>query len=323
MENVLKANTITLVVPVFNEEKAIPLFVEQLETSLFEINLKNSRKFKFQILFVNDGSTDASEFIIRNAKMTNAEIQLVSLSRNFGKERALFAGLTYALGDAVIPMDVDLQDPPEVIEQMLNKWSDGASIVNAKRISRSEDSWMKRTTATAFYRIFNFFAERPIPENVGDFRLLDRQVVDAVVQVGDKMRFNKEVFSWVGFTSEQVEFERPKRSDGTGKWSVWKLWNLALDGIFSSSTMPLRLWGYLGFLFSLLAFVYVIFVIVFTVVFGRSVPGYSSTIVMILFFGGLNLLSLGVLGEYIGRIFTEVRERPTFIVKSTFGLEEE
>lgn len=314
---------VTIVVPIYNEEDTLPTFFEEMDLSISKIISSNKQKLQFELLFVNDGSGDASEFIVRNTTPKHASVQLVNLSRNFGKERALFAGLCHADGDAVIPMDVDLQDPPEVISLMIEKWLDGAMVVNAKRISRAEDTWGKRTVATGFYKVFNFFAERPIPENVGDFRLLDRQVVDAVVQVGDKMRFNKEVFSWVGFPTEQVYFERAKRSNGSSKWSFWKLWNLALDGIFSSSTMPLRLWSYLGFLCALLTFFYVIFVIFSALVFGRIIPGYSSTIVVILFFGALNLISLGVLGEYIGRIFTEVRDRPTFIVKSTFGLGED
>ena len=315
--------SITIVVPILNEEAALPLYFDTMADEISKIKERSKVDLSFTLLFVNDGSMDASEFIIRNAKKEHYDVQLVNFSRNFGKEKALYAGMTYAQGDAVIPMDVDLQDAPEVIEKLIERWLDGVQIVNAKRVSRTEDIWWKRVTANLFYKVFNLFSEKPIPENVGDFRLLDRQVVDAFNQIGDQKRFNKEIFSWVGFQTEEVEFDRPQRSKGEGKWSFWKLWNFALDGIFSASTLPLRFWSYIGFLISLVAFVYVLFVIIYTFIFGRDVPGYSSTIVMILGFGGLNLLSLGIIGEYIGRIYTEVRNRPSFIVQSTFGMDEE
>ena len=314
---------ITIVVPIYNEEAALPLYFDAMAEEISKIKKKSKTDLSFTLLFVNDGSNDASEFIVRNAKQKEYDVQLVNFSRNFGKEKALYAGLTYAQGDAIIPMDVDLQDPPSIIGKMVEIWLTGVMIVNAKRASRAEDTWWKRLTASAFYKVFNLVSERPIPENVGDFRLVDRSVVDAIIQIGDQKRFNKEIFAWVGFKSEEVEFIRPQRSHGEGKWSFWKLWNLALDGIFSASTLPLRLWSYIGFLISLFAFAYVLLVVLYTLVYGRDLPGYSSTIVMILGFGGLNLLSLGILGEYIGRIYTEVRNRPSFIVRSTFGLDDE
>lgn len=317
------SKSITIVVPIYNEEAALPVYFDAMADEIHKIKKQSKTRLSFSLLFVNDGSHDASEFIVCNAKQKEFDVQLVNFSRNFGKEKALFAGISYAKGDAVIPMDVDLQDSPEIIGKLIERWLEGVQIVNAKRVSRTEDAWWKRVTANAFYRVFNLFAEKPIPENVGDFRLLDRQVVDAFNQIGDQKRFNKEIFSWVGFQTEEVEFDRPQRSQGEGKWSFWKLWNFALDGIFSASTLPLRLWSYIGFLISLFAFTYVLFVIVYTFAVGRDVPGYSSTIVMILGFGGLNLLSLGILGEYIGRIYTEVRNRPSFIVRSTVGLDDE
>ena len=315
-------NHISLIVPFLNEEDAIPIFLETADAELAKLKKKH-KAIKFSVLFVNDGSTDMGELIVTKAKMKSANVQLVNLTRNFGKEQALYAGFMHAESDAVIPMDVDLQDPPEVIDEMITKWRAGADIVDAKRARRDEDTAVKRVTATWFYKIFNIFSERPIPENVGDFRLFDRSVVDAVRKVGDRKRFNKEIFSWVGFKTDQVEFDRPERSTGQPSQSFWKLWNLALDGIFAGSTLPLRMWGYLGFLLSLMAFLYLVYIVLFTLVFGRDVPGYSSTITLILFFGGLNLLSVGILGEYIGRIYTEVRDRPTFLVRSTHGLDDE
>ena len=220
-------------------------------------------------------------------------------------------------------MDVDLQDPPEVIDDMITEWRAGADIVDAKRASRSEDSFFQRFTAAGFYRVFNIFSERAMPENVGDFRLSDRDVVKALQQIGDKKRFNKEIFSWIGFKTAQIEFARPARAAGTSRHSFWRLWNMALDGIFSASTVPLRFWSYIGFLVALFTFLYLIFVILYTIAFGRQVPGYSSTIVAVLFFGGLNLLSVGIMGEYIGRIYAEVRNRPNYLIKSKFGMDED
>jgi len=315
-------NTVTLIVPLLNEEAALPLFLDRVDHVLSDVRKKH-KGTKFFVLFVNDGSTDTSELILRNAKLKNAKLQLINLTRNFGKERALHAGIMHCNTDAAIPMDVDLQDPPELIDQMISEWRKGADKVDAKRISRNQDSWFERTAAGSFYKIFNMASDRPIPSNVGDFRLFDRKVLDAVKMVGDQKRFNKEIFAWVGFKTVEIEFARPERAGGESRQTFWKLWNLALDGIFSSSTVPIRFWSYIGFLIALFTFFYLIFVVLFTVAFGRAVPGYSSTIVSVLFFGGLNLLSVGILGEYIGRIYAEVRNRPSFLISSTLGLDDE
>ena len=315
-------NSVTLIVPILNEEKSLPLLFDRLDPALAAIK-KNHKGLQFKLLFVDDGSTDASALIVRKAKLKHAKIQMISLTRNFGKESALFAGLNHCKTDAAIPMDVDLQDPPEVIDEMITEWRAGADIVDAKRASRSEDSVFQRVTAAGFYRVFNIFSERAMPENVGDFRLFDREVVAALKQIGDKKRFNKEIFSWVGFKTAQVEFARPARAAGASRHSFWRLWNMALDGIFSASTVPLRFWSYVGFMVALFTFLYLLFVILYTLAFGREVPGYSSTIVAVLFFGGLNLLSVGIMGEYIGRIYAEVRNRPNYLIKDSFGLDDE
>ncbi len=314
--------SVTIVVPLYNEEAALPVFIDAMDAELKKIIEHSKQGLKFSILFVNDGSTDATEFLARQARPENFTVQLINLTRNFGKENALYAGLTHAKGDAVVPMDVDLQDPPKVLAQMIECWLSGAKIVNARRVSRNEDTFLKRISAIGFYKLFNLVSERSIPENVGDFRLMDRDVVDAVLQIKEKKRFNKEIFAWVGFTSEDVTFNRPERSAGIGKWSTWKLWNLALDGIFSASTVPLRVWSYIGFFFAVLSLCYGLIILLYTFVVGREVPGYSSTVLLILFFGGLNLVSLGVLGEYIGRIYLEVRDRPAFIIHSTYALDD-
>ena len=253
----------------------------------------------------------------------DARVRLIVLSRNFGKDAALAAGLAHARGRAVIPIDVDLQDDPKVIPEMVEKWRAGAKIVNARRIDRTRDTAFKRGSARLYYKIFNALAEHPIPPNVGDFRLIDRQVVDILNTMSEKARFSKVLFSWVGFDSAEVTFDRRARETGITKWSFWKLWNFGLDGLFGASTIPLRLWSYLGFFLALASFVYASTVLIRTVWFGIDTPGYASTIVIILFFGGLKMLSVGILGEYVGRIYNEVRDRPLYIVRKTYDSEEE
>lgn len=304
--------TVTLVVPVYNEEASIAAFLERTTPVLCSLGPRIS----FDILFVNDGSRDNTERLVLAAAAKRGDIGLINLSRNFGKEAALVAGLSYAGGDAVIPLDVDLQDPPEVIGAMIEKWESGAKIVNARRTRREGDSWFKAITAGAFYRVFNALAEQPIPRGVGDFRLLDREVVQAICQLGERSRCNKAVFSWVGFETDEVTYDRPARSAGSSRWPYWKLCKLALDGIFASSTMPLRIWTLIGVAMALLALIYSTFLILRTLMFGIDLPGYASTAVLILTFGGLNMLALGIIGEYVGRIYTEVRQRPLFIVRS-------
>ena len=303
---------LSLVVPVCNEEAVIAPFFEAIGPVLETLSPEGAT----DIVFVNDGSTDGTVAAIKAATPAGLSVSIVQLSRNFGKEAALFAGLAHARGDAVIPLDVDLQDPPEIIPEMVAKWRAGAEVVNARRVSRDQDTWLKRTTANGFYRVFNALAEHPIPSSVGDFRLLDRKVVDAVSSLGERSRFNKALFSWVGFETEEITFERPERMAGRSQWSYWKLWKLALDGIFASSTMPLRVWSYIGVAIGLMSLAYSAYLVLRTMVFGIDVPGYASTVVLILGFGAVNLFALGIIGEYVGRIYTEVRQRPLFIVRS-------
>ena len=306
-------DTVSVVVPVWNEQNSIPVFLDELERVVREC----SEKFDLEIVFVNDGSTDATEMAVATEADARAiPIRLVNLSRNFGKDAALAAGLAAAQGAAVVPMDVDLQDDPSVLPDMVQKWRAGAQVVNARRVDRSADGFVKRTTSGAFYKVFNALADHPIPENVGDFRLLDRQVVDVLTQIGERARFNKALFSWVGFRTEEVTFERAERKAGTTKWNWWKLWNFALDGIFTSSTKPLRIWSYCGLIMASLAFLYAGFILLYTLVMGRETPGFATTIILILFFGGVNLIALGIIGEYVGRIYAEVRARPLYVIRS-------
>lgn len=306
---------LSIVVPVFNEEHAIGAF----HSAILDVAKSLGPQIKTEIVFVNDGSRDATEFSIRSLIAGDPSISLVNLSRNFGKEAALWAGLESARGDAVIPMDVDLQDDPSVIRLMIEKWRQGAQIVNARRADRSSDSWLKRTTAIAFYRIYNALSDHPMPPDVGDFRLLDRQVVDVLRTLGERVRLNKALFSWVGFKSEEVTYDRAVRSSGMTTLSYWRLWKLALDGIFASTTKPLRVWTYFGSALACLSILYATYLFVRTLFFGVDVPGYASTVVLILMFGGLNLFAIGIVGEYVGRILTEVRERPLYVVRSTYG----
>ena len=304
-----KIMKISLVVPVYNEEDAVPVFYEAVRS--FEA----LQSFAVEIVFVNDGSRDATESIINALALADPLVENLSFTRNFGKEAALFAGISHATGDVVIPMDVDLQDPIHVVPLLVQKWQEGADMVLAKRTDRAEDSALKRKTAELFYKIHNRISNPKIEENVGDFRLMSREVVENIKRLPERNLFMKGVLSWVGGKTAIVEYTRPSRSVGTSKFNFWKLWNLALEGLTSFSTVPLRVWTYMGFAISMLAFLYGAWLIVKTVLWGSEVPGYSSTMVSILFLGGVQLIGIGVLGEYIGRIYQEVKQRPRYILK--------
>lgn len=308
-----------MIVPVYNEEDSISKFIAEVSAIIESI----TPKINYSIVFINDGSSDRTLARVYEHAQLNRKISAINLSRNFGKEAALYAGLCNAKGDAFIPIDVDLQDPPHLISEMIERWQCGAKIVNARRINRDSDSWLKRQSARAFYRVFNILSDRAIPSDVGDFRLLDREVVQVICQMGERSRFNKALFSWVGFDTEEVTFERPKRSAGQSAWSYWKLWKLSLDGIFSSSTAPLRFWTYFGAIIGVLMMLYSLFLLVRTLIFGIDVPGYASTVILIMTFGSLNLFALGIIGEYVGRIYTEVRQRPVYIISSTYNLNQD
>ena len=308
--------TLSVVVPVKNEEESIGPFVERVSAILDLIGEKEG----WEILFVDDGSTDSTLAVIVAANQRDQRVRALSLSRNFGKEAALSAGLDHARGRAVIPMDVDMQDPPEVLPEMVAKWRDGYEMVFGVRRCRKEDSLPKRLTAGLYYRAHNFVSEDQIPANAGDFRLLDRKVVEVIRALPERNRFMKGLFAWAGFKQASVEYDRAEREAGSTKFNYWKLWTLALDGITSSSTVPLRIWSYVGAFVALFAMAYAGFIAVDTMLFGNSVPGYASLIVSILFLGGIQLISLGVLGEYVGRILTEAKQRPLYVIRETIGL---
>jgi polyisoprenyl-phosphate glycosyltransferase len=307
---------LTVLVPVKDEEGGIAPFVRRVGAVLDGLG----EPAGWEILFVDDGSRDATLAAIAAQHQADARVRCISLSRNFGKEAALSAGLDHAAGEAVIPLDVDLQDPPEVIGTMVARWREGNDVVYGVRRNRETDSLPKRLTADLYYRAHNYLSADKIPEHAGDFRLLDRKVVDVIRMRPERNRFMKGLFAWAGFRQAAVEYERAPRAVGETKFNYWKLWTLALDGITSGSTLPLRVWSYLGGLVAVGSLVYAIFVIVRTVIHGGDVPGYPSLMVAILFLGGVQLLSLGVLGEYVGRILVETKHRPIYVVRETIGV---
>jgi len=313
------APMLSVVVPVKNEEEAILPFVERVGAVLDAITADGG----WEILFVDDGSSDATLAAIVALNLSDARVRGLSLSRNFGKEAALSAGLDHARGSAVIPMDVDMQDPPEVLPEMVAKWREGHEMVFGVRRSRAEDSLTKRITAGLFYRAHNMVSADKIPQNVGDFRLMDRKVVDVIRAMPERNRFMKGLFAWAGFRQAAVEYDRAERETGSTKYNYWKLWTLALDGITSASTVPLRIWSYVGAVVALFAIGFAGWLAVDTMMFGNPVPGYASIMVSVLFLGGIQLISLGVLGEYVGRILTETKQRPLYVVRDTVGIESE
>ncbi|MNZ22906.1 glycosyltransferase family 2 protein [Pseudomonas putida] len=300
---------ITLVVPLYNEQDTLERFYHTVR------NEPSLQGVAVEILLVNDGSNDASEAICAELAARDEWVTVVNFSRNFGKESALFAGLEYAEGDAVVPIDVDLQDPVELIAQMIDVWQQGAEVVLAKRRSRAADTRFKRWSARLYYRLHNRIASTRIEENVGDFRLLDRKVVAAIRQLPEQQLFMKGVLSWVGFRTAIVEYDRPERTAGNSKFSFWRLWNLALDGITSFSTVPLRLWSYVGGGVSLSAFAFAVYMVIDKLLYGNDVPGYPSLMTAVLFLGGVQLIGIGILGEYVGRIYQETKQRPRYVVR--------
>ena len=305
---------VSIVAPFHNEAGGVELFHRELSAALAAVP-----GHRFEIVCVDDGSSDATldELVALTAR--DPRVRVLELSRNFGKEAALTAGMDAARGDAVVALDADLQDPPELIGRLVEAWAGGADVVLARRTDRSSDSFLKRTSAELFYRIHNRLSSVKIPENVGDFRLLDRVAVDALKALPERQRFMKGLFAWIGFKTATVDYARRARASGASKFSGWRLWNFALEGITSFSTVPLRVWTYVGAIGAALTFLYALFIIARVLVLGVEVPGYASLLVAILFLGSLQLLSVGVLGEYIGRVYLETKQRPVYVVRREFG----
>ena len=303
---------ISLIVPCYNEASNIETFYNSFINTFHSIE----NQYIYEIIFIDDGSEDETLDKMISLAKNDHNIKIIELSRNFGKEAALTAGLDVSSGDAIIPIDADLQDPVELILEMISVWNSGAEIVLAKRINRSEDSWLKRVTASFFYKIHNSISDIKIPNNVGDFRLMDRSVVNAIKSLPEQQRFMKGLFSWVGFKTASIEYSRLARNAGSTKFSGWKLWNFAIEGITSFSSLPLRIWTYIGFLGAISSLLYAFIIIFKTIIFGIDVPGYASLIVLLLFFGSLQLIGIGVLGEYISRIYMESKKRPIYIIRN-------
>lgn len=301
---------LSVVVPFFNEERTIVAFFARLLPVLRGLGVR------YEIVAVNDGSSDRTLEALLAQRAREPALVLIDLSRNFGKEAALTAGLDHAAGAAVVVIDADLQDPPELLPQLVAQWRAGSEVVLARRVDRSADPVAKRASAGLFYRLFNRLAETPIPANVGDMRLLDQAVVQALRRLPERQRFMKGLFAWVGFRTVAVDFVREPRAAGASKFSFWPLWNLALQGITSFSTLPLRIWTWIGLLVALLSFVYASFLVVRTLVHGIDVPGYASIMVIVLFLGGLQLMGIGLLGEYLGRTYLEAKQRPLYVVRA-------
>ena len=304
---------ISVVVPLYNEAENIDFLFARLTQTL------DSLKTSYEIVCINDGSRDATLDLLVDYHHKNPQIKVINLSRNFGKEIALTAGIDYANGAAVIPIDADLQDPPELIAELITKWREGYDVVYATRRSRQGETWLKRFTAGAFYKVIDKMTVVPIPSNTGDFRLLDRKVIEAIKKLPERNRFMKGLFAWVGYKQTSVLFDREPRAKGTTTWNYWKLWNFALDGITSFSFVPLKVWSYVGLFISFLSLVYALFLIARTIILGIDVPGYASLMVAVLFFGGIQLITLGVIGEYLGRVYEEVKGRPLYFVRESYG----
>lgn len=304
---------ISVIIPFYNESSSIEYLFARLIPVLQQLNNN------YEIICINDGSVDDTFEKLIEFNQQDPTIKIVNLSRNFGKEVALTAGIDYASGAAVIPLDADLQDPPELIIQLIAKWREGYDVVYAVRRSRQGETWLKQVSAKAFYRTISIMSHVPIPANTGDFRLLDRRVVEAIKKLPERTRFMKGLFTWVGYKQTAVFFDRKPRHSGKTNWNYGQLWNFALDGIISFSYLPLKVWSYVGISISLISLMYALMLVVRTLIFGVDVPGYASLMVAILFLGGIQLITLGVLGEYLGRVYEEVKGRPLYLVREEYG----
>lgn len=322
MGKVLKINDdsvdVSIIVSMYNEEESLGLFFEKINEVI-----NNNLKYSFEIICIDDGSIDGTYEKLCQFAKKDKKVKIIKFSRNFGKEYGMMAGFKYCNGKCAIPIDVDLQDPPHLISEFIEKWNEGYDMVYGIRIDRKSDTLLKRFTANMFYKIYNLLTKSPIPYNAGDYRLVDRKVINAILSLNEKNIFMKGIFGWTGFKSVGIKYIREKRSAGVSKWNYWKLWNFALDGITASTTFPLRVWTYLGGLLSLSGMFYAFYIILRTIIKGIDVPGYASLLVFILLLGGIQMVILGIIGEYIGRIFLEVKNRPIYIVEDKVNFKDE
>lgn len=305
---------VSILIPCYNEEKSLPLLYPELRTLM-----DNHPAYEWEVLFVDDGSKDNTLNIIKSLRKEDKRISFVCLSRNFGKENAMLAGFDYVKGDCMVIIDADLQDPPNLIPEMLKYWEQGFQDVYAKRASRGKESWLRKKFSLLFYRILDNATRFDVLQNVGDFRLLDRKCINALRDLRETERYTKGLFCWIGYKKKEIIFHRGDRAAGDSKWSFWSLFNLAIEGITSFTTTPLRFATISGFIIALFAFVYALFFITKTLIYGDPVQGFTTLIVIILFLGGIQLMTIGILGEYIGRIFNETKSRPVYIVDEYEG----
>ncbi len=305
---------ITIIIPVHNEQESIPELSRRIDTVIGGLPA-----YDWEVLMVNDGSTDNSLLLMRQLHSRDPRYRYVDLSRNYGKEIAMLAGMDAARGDAVVLLDADLQDPPELIPQMLQAWEEGYDDIYARRLNRGRESLMRRMLSKGYYRILSKLSSTPVLQNVGDFRLLDRRCVDALCSIRETQRYTKGLYSWIGFNKKEITFDRHDRVAGRSKWPMRRLFGLAIEGITSSSTRPLKLASLLGFTISFLSVIYILWIVIKTLVFGETVQGFPTLMVTILFLGGIQLLTIGIIGEYVGRIFNETKQRPPYFVREVDG----
>jgi glycosyltransferase involved in cell wall biosynthesis len=303
---------LSIVVPCHNEESVIDIFLNKMFSVLKDLDKS------VEIVFVNDGSRDNTLEVLKEKSQQYDEVRVINLSRNFGKEAAMTAGIDATCGEVVVPIDVDLQDPPELIVEFIKKYEEGYDVVVGKRTDRTTDTHAKRISAELFYKMHNKISDIEIPHNVGDYRLMSRKVVEELKRLPETQRFMKGIFAWLGFKTAVVAYKRDERVAGDSSFNGWKLWNFALDGITSFSTAPLRIWLYIGMILAFIAFVFGSWIIVKTLIFGIDSPGYASTMTIVLFLGGIQLMGIGILGEYIGRIYIESKNRPIYIVENEY-----
>lgn len=304
-----KNKLITILVPCYNEEKALPIFYKEISSVIENLN-----NYEWELLFINDGSKDNTATVIELIQKADKRVAFIDLSRNFGKEAAMLAGFDYAKGDALIIMDADLQDPPSLIPEMIKYWENGYDDVYAKRKTRGQESWLRKHLSLAYYSLLQKMTRIDVLQNVGDFRLLDRKCIESLKELRESERYTKGLFCWIGYKKKEVLFDRGNRSAGKSAWNLSKLFDLALEGITSFTTAPLRISTFLGFFISLVAFIYMCVVWIKAIIWGDPVAGYPSLVMIILFLGGVQLISLGIIGEYLGRIFNETKKRPPYIL---------
>lgn len=307
---------ISILVPCYNEEASLPLFYVELIKVMSDPKLS---QYDWELLLVNDGSKDKTLEIMTSLREADKRVSYIDLSRNFGKEKAMLAGFDYVTGDCMIIMDADLQDPPSLIPEMVSWWEQGYDDIYAKRKSRGEESWLRKSFSLLFYKILQKTTKIEVLQNVGDFRLLDKSCIEALRQIRESERYTKGMFCWIGFRKKEILFDRGDRVAGKSAWNFWSLFSLAIEGITSFTTSPLRISSIFGFIVSILAFVYMAFFLVKTLIFGDPVQGFPTLITVILFLGGVQLIAIGILGEYIARIFNETKNRPTYLIREHNG----